>query len=368
MHQRQLNKQKTDIVRHSETIYLSGRITKDALDDSKANLAMATTNVATAEIAVAASAAAAVAAASTSYGTGFTVGANGERIETTSTSTTTQGQWQGSTLDLNNLNLKSEGQNANIQGSRLTATGTTSFDGTKHLNVTAGTEHNSQSSNSKTNSQSVSYTYNGGGSASIGKQTSTSESKSLTYVNSEVSLNKTEGRLNSLNIKGGEVSIQDRGNLQVNNIHVESLQDTASSSNSSRGGSIGAGYGSGSKNMSASYNQGKGSSDSAWTNNTSKLLIGNAQNDANQDAMGVKNISNIGGVIANASKNADGSLTDHNQLNYTGNLELKDLQDHNDNKSRGFNVSTNIGIPQGGSKAASTAPKGSTTIGLNSSG
>ena len=358
-------KQAKDQYSQAQKDYAAGKITKEALDDSKANIAMATANLASAQVAVG-SAAAAAAASTVTYG--FTIGANGERIETTSTSTTTQGQWQGSTLDLNNLTLKSEGQNTNIQGSRLTATGTTTFDGTKDLNITAGKEHSNQSSNSKTNSQSVSYTYGGGGSASIGKQTSTSESRSLNNINSEVSLNKTEGRLNSLNIKGGEVSIQDRGNLQVNNIHVESLQDTASSSNSNRGGSIGGGYGSGSKNISASYNQSKGSSDSAWTNTTSKLLIGNAQKDANLDAMGVKNITNIGGVIANASKNADGSLIDHKNLNYTGNLELKDLQDRNDNKSRGFNVSTNIGIPQGGSKAASTAPKGSTTIGLNSSG
>ncbi|WP_227612246.1 hypothetical protein [Acinetobacter sp. S40] len=47
----------------------------------------------------------------------------------------------------------------------LTVTGTTSFDGTKDLNVTAGIEHNSQSSHSKTNSQSMSYTYGGDGSA-----------------------------------------------------------------------------------------------------------------------------------------------------------------------------------------------------------
>ncbi|ENN6006982.1 TPA: hemagglutinin repeat-containing protein, partial [Acinetobacter baumannii] len=67
--------------------------------------------------------------------------------------------------------MKSEGQDANIQGSRLTATGTTTFNGTKDLNVTAGTEHGTQESSSKTNSQSVSYTY-GGGSASIGKHQS----------------------------------------------------------------------------------------------------------------------------------------------------------------------------------------------------
>lgn len=84
--------------------------------------------------------------------------------------------------------------------------------------------------------------------------------------------------------------------------------------------------------------------------------------------MEVKNVTNIGGVIANATKKTDGSLSDHGKLNYSGELELKDPKDHNYNSSSGFNISTNVGIPQGGSKEASTAPKGSTTIGLNSSG
>ena len=115
-------------------------------------------------------------------------------------------------------------------------------------------------------------------------------------------------------------------------------------------------------------NQAKGKNDKAWVNETSKLLIGNAQNDADLDAMGVKNVSNIGGVIANATKNADGSLTDHGKLNYSGALELKDIKDHNYNSSSGFNVSTSIGIPQKGTKEAANHPKGSTIIGLNSSG
>lgn len=326
---------------------------------------MATANLASAQIAVGAAAAAAAASTAT-YG--FTIGANGERIETTSTTNTEQGKWQGSNLDLNNLQLKSEGQDINIQGSRLTATGTTTFDGTKDVNVTAGTEHGQQDTSSKTNSQSVSYTYDGGGSASVGKQINKLQSESLTHVNSQVELNQTAGSINKLNIQGGEVSIADRGSLKVNEIHVESLQDTANSSNSSKGGSIGGGYGSGSNNITASYNQGKGNSDSAWVNNTSQLLIGNAQNDADLDAMGVKNVTNIGGVIANATKNKDGILTDHGKLNYSGELELKDIEDHNYNSSSGFNVSTSIGIPQKGTKEASTAPKGSTTIGLNSSG
>ncbi|MCO9034390.1 filamentous hemagglutinin N-terminal domain-containing protein [Acinetobacter baumannii] len=356
-----------DAYSQAQRDYAAGKLTKEALDDSKANVAMATANLASAQIAVGASAAAA-AASSATYG--FTIGANGERIETTTNSNQTQGHWQGSNLELNNLTLKSEGQNANIQGSRLTATGTTTFNGTKDLNVTAGTEHSTQESSSKTNSQSISYSSGGGGSASIGKQTSQSQSESLTHVNSEVALNRTEGKLNKLNIQGGEVSIADRGNLQVNQIHVESLQDTAKSSNSSKGGSIGAGFGSsGISNVSASYNQSKGSSDSAWVNNTSKLLIGDKDHDANLDAMGVKQVTNIGGVIANATKNADGTLTDYKGLNYSGALELKDIQDHNYNSSRGFNVSTTIGkTTQEKDGQKSKYPNGSTTLGLQSSG
>ncbi|HHP0405572.1 DNA/RNA non-specific endonuclease [Acinetobacter baumannii] len=356
-----------DAYSQAQRDYAAGKLTKEALDDSKTNVAMATANLASAQIAVGASAAAA-AASSATYG--FTIGANGERIETTTNSNQTQGHWQGSNLELNNLTLKSEGQNANIQGSRLTATGTTTFNGTKDLNVTAGTEHSTQESSSKTNSQSISYSSGGGGSASIGKQTSQSQSESLTHVNSEVALNRTEGQLNKLNIQGGEVSIADRGNLQVNQIHVESLQDTAKSSNSSKGGSIGAGFGSsGISNVSASYNQSKGSSDSAWVNNTSKLLIGDKDHDANLDAMGVKQVTNIGGVIANATKNADGTLTDHKGLNYSGALELKDIQDHNYNSSRGLNVSTTIGkTTQEKDGQKSKYPNGSTTLGLQSNG
>lgn len=357
-----------DAYSQAQRDYAAGKLTKEALDDSKANVAMATANLASAQIAVGASAAAA-AASSATYG--FTIGANGERIETTTNSNQTQGHWQGSNLELNNLTLKSEGQNANIQGSRLTATGTTTFNGTKDLNVTAGTEHGTQESSSKTNSQSVSYTYGGGGSASIGKQTSQSQSESLTHVNSEIALNRTEGQLNKLNIQGGEVSIADRGNLQVNQIHVESLQDTAKSSNSSKGGSIGGGVGSTGKasNISASYNQSKGSSDSAWVNNTSKLLIGDKDHDANLDAMGVKQVTNIGGVIVNATKNTDGTLTDHKGLNYSGALELKDLQDHNYNSSRGLNVSTTIGkTTQEKDGEKGKYPNGSTTLGLQSNG
>jgi len=64
---------------------------------------------------------------------------------------------------------------------------------------------------------------------------------------------------------------------------------------------------------------------SAWVNDTSKLLIGNVKNDADLDAMGVQKVTNIGEVIANASKNTDSSFTDHDKLNYSGELEVKDI-------------------------------------------
>nr|WP_174506358.1 hypothetical protein [Acinetobacter sp. Marseille-Q1620] len=47
-------------------------------------------------------------------------------------------------------------------------------------------------------------------------------------------------------------------------------------------------------------------------------------------------------MIANASKNADGTLIDHDKLNYSGALELKDIQDHRSESNRGFDVSTSI--------------------------
>ncbi|ENV34650.1 hypothetical protein F960_01389, partial [Acinetobacter gerneri DSM 14967 = CIP 107464 = MTCC 9824] len=340
--------------------YAAGKITKEALEDSKANVAMAITNLTSAQIAVGAAAANA-AANSATYG--FTIGANGQRVENTETSTTETSKWLGSNLDLNNVKLKSEGQDINIQGSRLTATGTTTFDGTKDLNVTAGTERTKQDTGSKTNTQSVSYTSGGGGSISIGKQNSQSHSESLTHVNSDVELNKVSGAMDKLNIQGGTVSIADRGDLKVNEIHVESLQDTASSSSSSKGGSIGAGFGTtgGLSNVTAGYNQSNGKSDSAWVNETSTLIIGNAQNDADLDAMGVKKVSNIGGVIANASKNEDGTLTDHGKLNYTGTLDLQDIQDHRSESNRGFNILTNIGTPiKGQDENSSKFPSGST--------
>ena len=359
-------KQAKDQYSQAQRDYASGKITKEALDDTKANVAMATANLANAQIAVG-SAAATAAASSVTYG--FTIGANGERIETTTTTNTTQGKWQGSQLELNNLTLKSENQDVNVQGSRLTATGLTTFEGTKDLNVSAGKEQSQQDASSKTNNQSVSYTYGGGGSASVGKQTSKSHNESLTNVNSTVDLNTVSGSLNKLNIQGGEVSIADRGDIKVNQIHVESLQDTASGNSSSKGGSVGVGIGSGGGNVTASYNQAKGQNDKAWVNETSKLLIGNAQNDADLDAMGVHKVSNIGGVIANASKNVDGTLTDHGKLNYTGALELKDLQDHSSESNRGFNVSTSVGKSiKGESKESSLHPNGSTTVGLQSTG
>ena len=359
-------KQAKDQYSQAQRDYASGKITKGALDDTKANVAMATANLANAQIAVG-SAAATAAASSATYG--FTIGANGERIETTTTTNTTQGKWQGSQLELNNLTLKSENQDVNFQGSRLTATGLTTFEGTKDLNVSAGKEQSQQDTSSKTNNQSVSYTYGGGGSASVGKQTSKSHNESLTHVNSQVDLNKVSGSMNKLNIQGGEVSIADRGDLKVNEIHVESLQDTASGTSSSKGGSVGVGIGSGGVNATASYNQAKGQNDKAWINDTSKLLIGNAQNDADLDAMGVKKVTNIGGVIANATKNEDGSLTDHGKLNYSGALELKDIQDHSSESNRGFNISTSVGTSiKGESKESSFHPSGSTTVGLQSTG
>lgn len=85
-----------------------------------------------------------MAAAASTATYGFTIGANGERIETTTADNTVQGQWQGSNLDLNNLTLKSENQDVNIQGSRLSASGTTTFGFTSNPNGSLSCDNSRQ--------------------------------------------------------------------------------------------------------------------------------------------------------------------------------------------------------------------------------
>lgn len=73
--------------------------------------------------------------------------------------------------------------------------------------------------------------------------------------------------------------------------------------------------------------------------------------------------------LRSAKHFSDGTLTDHGKLNYTGALELKDIQDHSSESNRGFNVSTSVGTSiKGESKESSLHPSGSTTVGLQSTG
>nr|WP_227604692.1 hypothetical protein [Acinetobacter sp. TGL-Y2] len=73
--------------------------------------------------------------------------------------------------------------------------------------------------------------------------------------------------------------------------------------------------------------------------------------------------------LRSAKHFSDGTLTDHGKLNYTGALELKDIQDHRSESNRGFNVSTSMGTSiKGESKESSFHPSGSTTVGLQSTG
>lgn len=74
-------------------------------------------------------------------------------------------------------------------------------------------------------------------------------------------------------------------------------------------------------------------------------------------------------MIANASKQEDGTLKDHGKLNYTGQIEVKGLKDFSTESNRGFNISTSIGQSVKGQDADSVKfPNGSTTVGLQSTG
>jgi len=290
----------------------SGELAKAALDDYKTNRDMARASAAQAEIAAAAALKGAAVAASQSGGTGFYVSGSAQK-ETTSTSTTqTASTWQGSSIDAGSLVIS--GQNTTIEGSDITA-GWLSLNSDKVL-ITAGIDQYKNETSSSTKSVSASGGSNGSASASASTSSSKSSSTSLQNVNSRINVGHLESDADSFTLRGAEVTAN-TADLNVGSLTVQSLQDTSESSNSSKSTSVGVSN-STSKNGSAQsanvgVNRSSGSSEAQEVGNQTQLLIA----DGAKSQITAKDTTLIGGLIANATQNKDGTLTDHGKLNLT---------------------------------------------------
>ncbi|KGD65390.1 hemagglutinin/hemolysin-related protein [Alcanivorax nanhaiticus] len=314
-----------------------GELAKEALEDYRIMLAAATANFAQAELAgVQALAAAGQGAAA--GGTGFYASGSAQHTETTTTSLSSEKTWQGSSLSASAMSINAG--TANIIGSDITA-------GLLELNasdILIGAGTNEQSSSYQQESQNAGFSASSSGkgswNANAGFNEADSESQATQYVNSQFNIGHLASNSESLTVKGGLIAANTAA-IETETLHIESLQDTHSSSNSSFGANLGIGGGTDSKGVaqgaSAGFNMAEGSGEGARTNQQSAILVADGEN----SQITARDTTLIGGMIANASYEEDAetgglTLVDHGNLNFsTETLTVENLRDYSRSEQQG---------------------------------
>ncbi|BFM48208.1 hemagglutinin repeat-containing protein [Marinomonas sp. THO17] len=335
-----------------------GKLPKSDLDFYKANLAVATANVASATTAVAASGAAAAAAASTSAGTGFYATAGVTTQTDTSSTTTSQGQWKGSNLQVGGNTSLTSDNNLNIEGSNVATGGQLALNAS-NINITAGKNTLTESTESHSEGANASYGINKGSvSGGINANQSSSDSQSVTHINSQLVAGNLVSKSDNLTIAGGKLDAASI-DITTDQLVVTSLHDTSSSHSESLGGNIGAG-GDGISNIGVNASQSE--AERAWVAQQSGITGGQVNITANDTSL-------TGAVLA--STNAQGE--DNGQLTLTTKtLNVSDIEDIDESKNLGFSLSgggdtTNIGANFDGYEKAqitkATIGLGNVTVG-----
>ncbi|WP_231908914.1 hemagglutinin repeat-containing protein [Marinomonas sp. TW1] len=353
--------QAKDAVKDAEAAYedakqkvADGKLPKSDLDFYKANLAVATANVASATTAVAASGAAAAAAATTSGGTGFYATA-GVTTQTDTTSTTTsQGQWQGANIQVGGNTSLTSDNNLNVEGSVIATAGQLALNA-QNINITAGKNTYTEKTESHSEGASVSVSMKADTtslSGGVNANQSSSDSQSVTHINSQLVAGSLVSDSDNLTIEGGNLDA-DSIDITTDQLVVTSIQDTSSSNSKSLGGNMGAG-GDGINNVGVNASQSE--AERAWVAQQSGITGG-------QVNITAKDTSLTGAVLA--STNAQGE--DNGQMTLTTDtLSVSDIKDIDESKNLGISLSaggdtTNIGANFDGYEKAQTTK---TTIGL----
>lgn len=100
----------------------------------------------------------------------------------------------------------------------------------------------------------------------------------------------------------------------------------------------------------------------SWVNNQTTFIGGGTMN------VTADKTTITGAVLANASRDENGQLQDHGNLNLvTNELVINDLQDYNKSNSKGFNANVNAGWAEG-SSAQKGHVTGTTTLGVQKGG
>jgi filamentous hemagglutinin len=330
-----------------EELYKQGKASKDAVEDAKVNVAMATANLANAAISLAASIAGAATAASSSYGTGmYAAGFANYDTQKQSSSAESLFATQGNIISNGNITFKS-GNDMVQEGTNVYATkGTLTYDITNDLTIKASKDTYSQENKSEHLSGGVSVGNNAVQvSASAGA--SSSRAKATTYANSESAAQNIVMKVGGdATLSGANVNATNELTATIGgNLTVESLQDTYYSKGNSWDASLSVGGGS----VGGGFNVGNDYTDSAWVNEQTSLTSGNKAN------ITVGGKTTLTGAVIASEKN-DLTLK-------TKELEYNDLEDRNVSRATGFGLSTSIGVSKEGLSAS-----GATTLTLKNTG
>ncbi|KEA45376.1 hypothetical protein CR66_07575 [Campylobacter mucosalis] len=209
-----------------------------------ANIALATTNVASKTAALISQS---VAATSSSGTYGFSVGIVGDIKGSNTKSNTAQTTSVSSNLNANNIKIstnKDKDTSTNITGSNLIANNNINID-TKDLNINSSQDTYKADSKTKELSGSVKMTMYGGGGGSAGlnysqsnlDQENTTHNNSQLLAHNDININTS----NDTTIKGANLRANNTLNLNTNNLSLQSQRDIYQSNY--KGASLGAGIG-----------------------------------------------------------------------------------------------------------------------------
>jgi len=322
--------QAKDAVKDAEKAYedakqkvAEGKLQQSDLDGYEIALNSAKNTEKYAAIAVANAAAGAAMSSGTA---GFTASA-GVTLQTTTTSTTNnQSAWNGSSIQVgNNANLQGE-DTLTVKGSNV-AVGSTLIAEADQINVLAGENTTQQSTKSNTQSASVSASVGKvdfsdvASSAGVNTSTSSSESQSTQYTNSQLTAGAFVSRSDQLNIKGGTLH-GEQVSIDTGDLNIASVQD--SSSSNSRSDSVGINLGSSvsseGTNLGLSYQQSTTDSDYQSVTQQSGITSG----DQGYQIQVANHTSLTGAIITSTQTAEDKGL---NSLS-TASLTASDLENH----------------------------------------
>ena len=188
--------------------------------------------------------------------------------------------------------------------------------------------------------------------ASVGYNEASSSSEATQHVNTRLNVGHLSSTSDNLTLRGAVV-MADTADITTGKLTIESLQDTHTSENSSKGINVGIGAGTDSigkpQSGSGGVNFAKGNAEGAITGEQTALLIADGAN----SQVTAEHTFVKGGMIANASwevpegadENAAPVLVDHGQLNFTtGTLTVEDLRDYSRSSQTGGGIQTNFGL------------------------